>query len=450
MDLFLKALALAMGFVFVGNFLGKWLPLVRRFALPGAVLGGLLALVAGPQLLDAVSSLTDSEQGSQLYRSLRQFPGLFINVVFACLMLGRTFESPANIWRRARRQIVMGHIYAWGQYVVGFLLFFVLLAPFSELPSLVAPLIAIGFQGGHGTAAGLGPSFQAMDFAAGENLALAVATFGVVAGVVGGPFLANFLKNRRSEELPESAAQEAASEPDDARPPNWLRPNPLTGRLTVHLALIFLVIGCGRLLLAGLQSLEQTLRPAAETYLSDYLPLFSVVLLTGLALQYLLQATGMNRLFERQLFDQVSSFALDMVIVGALATLSLQDISAYGWELLVLCLGGLGWNLVVFLLIGPRIYPPPWFAYGLGDLGGGTATTASGLMLIDVADPQRKTEALAAYTDKQPFYEPLMGGGVVTALALPTVAFWGAGAALAMTATVLLGWLLLAWRLPQK
>ena len=34
-------------------------------------------------------------------------------------------------------------------------------------------------------------------------------------------------------------------------------------------------------------------------------------------------------------------------------------------------------------------------------------------------------------------------GGVVTALALPTVAFWGPGAALALTATVLLGWLLI-------
>jgi len=180
MDLFWETIALAVGFVFVGNFLGKWLPLVRRFALPGAVLGGLLALLSGPQLLDAVSSLADAEQSMQLYRSLRQFPGLFINVVFACLMLGRRFESLGNIWRRARPQIVMGHIYAWGQYVVGFLLFFLLLAPFSDLPALVAPLIAIGFQGGHGTAAGLGPNFQAMEFAAGENLALAAVRFASV------------------------------------------------------------------------------------------------------------------------------------------------------------------------------------------------------------------------------------------------------------------------------
>lgn len=66
-----------------------------------------------------------------------------------------------------------------------------------------------------------------------------------------------------------------------------------------------------------------------------------------------------------------------------------------------------------------------------------------------VADPQRQTDAMCAYTDKQSFYEPLMGG-VVTALALPTVVFWGAGVAFFLTATVLIGWLLLAWRLVQK
>jgi len=43
MDLFWETLALAVEYVFLGNFLGKWLPLVRGFALPGAVLGGLLA-----------------------------------------------------------------------------------------------------------------------------------------------------------------------------------------------------------------------------------------------------------------------------------------------------------------------------------------------------------------------------------------------------------------------
>lgn len=450
MDYFLKTLGVAVGLVFFGNLFGKWVPLIRRFALPGAVLGGLIGLLVGPQLLAIGSSVLGAEEEAQLYGSFRQFPGIFINVVFACLMLGRSFAPPGRIWRRARRQIVMGHIYAWGQYVVGFLLFFVLLAPFSDLPPLVAPLIAIGFQGGHGTSAGLSSNFAAMNFAAGENLALAVATFGVVTGVVGGPFLANLLRKRHADISTEAVEQSKSDTTTNKPPPDWLRPNPLTGRLTVHLALVFLVIGCGRLFLSGLQLLEQTLRPAAETYLSDYLPLFSVVLLTGLALQYLLQVTRMSRLFERKLFERISSFALDMVIVGALATLSLQDINTYGWELLVLCLGGLGWNLAVFLLIGPRIYPKPWFAYGLGDLGGGTATTASGLMLVDVADPQRQTDALIAYTDKQPFYEPLMGGGVVTALALPTVAFWGAGVAFFLTAMVLLGWLLLAWRLVQK
>lgn len=442
-------LSAAIGFVFAGNLVAKYIPPLNRFSLPGAVVGGLFALVMGPQVIEPGFWPLPDEAAAVLYGQLAEFPALFINVVFACLMLGRHIGAVGVIWKRAKPQIIMGHVFAWGQYVVGLTVSLVLLAPLFGLNALTGPLIAIGFQGGHGTAAGLGPKFEELGFAAGKDFALTVATFGVLVGVVLGPLLANML--RRHGLPPGKVSQEppsrSSAKQDQSDLPQRLQPNPLTGRLTVHLALVCLAIGSGWLALQGLQSIEHFLRPQGETYLTHFIPLFSVVLIAGMALQVFLQTTGLSAIFDRDLFEKISSFALDMVIVSALATLSLTLIREYWQAILLLCGAGFAWNIGVLLILGPRVYPKPWYAFGLGDFGGGTATTASGIMLIKTADPHEQTGALEAYADKQPFYEPIMGGGLVTAMALPTVAFLGPVAALGITASVLAVWLFFAWRL---
>lgn len=437
-------LAAAIGFVFVGNLVAKYIPLLNRFALPGAVVGGVLALVVDPANWPLPAERVDA-----LYGSLSEFPALFITVVFACLMLGRRIGRLGLIWRRAKPQIVMGHVFAWGQYVVGLGVVLLLLQPVFGVNPLAGTLIAIGFQGGHGTAAGLGSKFEELGFAGGEDFALTVATFGVLVGVVFGPVLANILRRRGAptEEDQEDWTGDAEEHPDEADLPQKLRPNPLTGRLTVHLGMVLVTIGFGWLLLEGLQGLEQWLRPGADTYLSQFIPLFSVVLIASLALQLILQGTGVSVLFDRDLFEKISAFALDMVIVCALASLSLTLIGEYWQAIAILCGAGITWNFGVLLILGPRVYRQPWYPFGMGDFGGGTATTASGIMLIKTADPESETGAMEAYADKQPFYEPAMGGGLVTALALPAVAFLGPLVVLGITGGVLAGWLVLACRL---
>ncbi len=448
MENILWALVVAILLVFAGNLLGKTLPLLDRFALPGAVIGGLIALLIGPQVLNYQGEGLPGELAlQQVYEQLAGFPGLFINIVFACLMLGRRFGSFSSIWSRARPQVVMGHIFAWGQYVMGIGVVLLVLNPLFDTHTLAGPVIAIGFQGGHGTAAGLGQSFAELGFADGEAFAMAVATVGIICGVILGPLLANYLKKKYPIEKQERTGP-AEQDNGESDIPQVLKPNPLTGRLTVHLGLVVIVVSLGWLLLNGGQWLEHSIRgEQAKHYISDFIPLFSVVLVCGMAVQASLQKLGWDVLFDRDLFEKISSFALDMVIFGALATLSLSVISSHWQALSIICLTGIGWNLCVLFFIGPKVYRKPWHAYGMGDLGGGTATTASGIMLIKVVDPKQNTDALNSYADKQPFYEPIMGGGLVTAMALPTVALLGPWVALGIAAGILLGWLGFAYRI---
>lgn len=440
------ALLAAVGLCLVAELLRMFLPGLRRIMLPGAVLGGALALGLGPQAAALFGSMGIE---AEAYAVLGGFPPVFINVVFAALMLGRPIDRLGVIWKRARPQIVMGHIYAWGQYVVGLFLVLVLLSPVFNVNPLAGPSIAIGFQGGHGTAAGLDNTFSNLGFAEGKTIAYALATFGIVIGTVLGPLLGNFhrkrarnLDGRNTGETADREIRGGENGDEAETESSHVGFSPLTGSLTVHLGIIGLIILIAWGLLEGVARLESTLRGGdSDALFTGYVPLFSVVLIMGFGVQILLQGLKLDRLINRSTVEAISAFALDMVVFGALATLNLKVMGDAWVAILVLCAGGFAWNLAVYFTLGPRIYPRPWFAFGLGDLGGGTATTASGLLLIRVADPKNRTMGRLAYTEKQPFYEPFMGGGLVTAFALPVVAALGPGSSLAITAAVLSMWL---------
>jgi ESS family glutamate:Na+ symporter len=452
--LIILSLLYAIALCLVGELLRIATPGLRHFLLPGAILGGLLAMVFGPQVMDLADWIG---LDSKFYQMLGEFPPLFINIVFAALMLGRPIHDFRQIWRRARPQIVMGHIYAWGQYVVGLGVILIVLTPLFDVNPLAGPAIAIGFQGGHGTAAGLESTFQQLGFADGKTIAYAVATFGIVGGTVGGPIIANLLRRRASGNTHAEADAPSGQKlgggdgkPDRKEDDQSIEFSPLTGSLTVHLGVVGLVILMAFGLLEGASLLESMARGEVENLYTQYIPLFSVVLITGLMVQLLLQFMGLEHLLKRGTLKLISAFGLDMVILGALASLDLGVMGENWITIAILCLAGFGWNLIVFFGLGPRIYSRPWYAYGLGDLGGGTATTATGLLLIRIADPGEESQARAAYTEKQPFYEPFMGGGLVTAFALPVVANVGPWMSLVIVGSILGVWLLYAIRMVRE
>jgi glutamate:Na+ symporter, ESS family len=89
-------------------------------------------------------------------------------------------------------QLALGVTIASGQYVVGLLLAVLVLVPLFGLDPMVGAPIEVGFEGGHGTAAGLGDTFEGLGFPEGQDLALGLATVGVVSGVVIGIALVNW------------------------------------------------------------------------------------------------------------------------------------------------------------------------------------------------------------------------------------------------------------------
>ena len=420
---------------------------LQRLYVPSSVVAGLLALLAGPEVLGRWwGARPDGLLGATVLEVWSAMPAVLINVVFAALFLGKQIPSPRRIWELAGPQVAFGQTLAWGQYVVGLTLALVVLVPLFGMNPLVGTLIEIGFEGGHGTSAGLRGTFEDVGFEEGADLALGLATIGLVAGVLIGTGLVAWAAHRGEIE-PEGA--DDAQGPDDRerlaeldeREPRSEGGGASIDPLSVHVGFVALAVAVGWVLQRALVVLEQATWGADDGLeLMTNIPLFPLAMLGGVAVQVVVDHSPRPDLIDRDLMNRISGFSLDVVIVTALATLSLQVIGDALVPFLLLAAAGIAWNVGAFLLLAPRMIPRDWFPRGSGDFGQSMGMTVTGLLLMRMADPHNRSGAFEAFGYKQLLFEPVVGGGLFTAASVPLVAAFGPGWILALCAVLTLGW----------
>ena len=222
---------------------------------------------------------------------------MLINVVFACLFLGVKLPKLSELWKRSGPQVVYGQIVAWGQYVVGLgLWIFLLKRAFKSLnlPDMFAGILPVGFEGGHGTAAGMGEVFRKFDWAEGQDIAMTSATFGIISAIVVGMILVNWAVRKgyavKHKELTEQIEDDSIVLVDPEQ-------RPVAGRLTVnsdvieafslHLVFVGLAIGVGMLIKGGLVLLESQSAYLSDKHFLSSFPLFPLCMVGGLAVQLL-------------------------------------------------------------------------------------------------------------------------------------------------------------------
>lgn len=426
--------------------------------IPSSIIAGVLVLLLGPQGLGRF--WRDGLFPSSLLEVWRGLPGLLISVVFAALFLGRPIPGIRTIWRRAGPQVVFGQTLAWGQYVVGITLALTVLTPVFGMSPLAGALIEIGFEGGHGTAAGMAQTFRDLDFPAGADLALGLATIGLVGGVICGTVLINWAVRRGHITL----QREGKWRWRDAKtPPNedsdqvgewqeyvWERAqeNRPTDPLSIHIGVIGLAVGIGWLLRTGLLWLEnRTWGGEDGLTLIAYVPLFPLAMLGGVFVQWVVDRTGQGHHIHRRLINRLSGAALDFTIVAALGTLSLTVLGEHWAPFLLLAAAGIAWNVFGVCLLAPRLIPTGWFERGVGDFGQSMGVTVTGLLLMRMADPTNESGALESFGYKQLLFEPIVGGGLFTAASMPLIAQLGAPAVLGLTGGITVFWLVFGFAL---
>lgn len=443
-------------FLIIGKVIRLRIKVLRNLFLPSSIIGGFIALFLGPDALGRITA-TFLEEGSLFYNGLlpefvldvwSTLPGMFINIVFAALFLGKTVPNVRKIWETAGPQIIMGQMVSWGQYVVGVLLSLLVLTPLFGMSPLAGALIEISFVGGHGTAAGLSGTFEALGFSEGADLALGLATIGILSGVVIGIILINIMHRKGKAKYVGGDAYFTDEKREQVGESHGFEMEPTIKEveaiepLAFHFSLIALAIVIGYVLQQGLIALEANTWGAwTDVTLFPYVPLFPLAMIGGMIIQLFFDKKDIHMYIDQNLISKIAGFALDVLLVSALATLSLDVIGSNLLPFLLLSLVAIGWNVFAFLYLGPRMIPDHWFERGLGDFGQATGMTATGLLLMKVADPKQQTPALEGFGYKQILFEPFVGGGLVTAASLPLIHQFGPVIFLVVSVVITIGFL---------
>jgi len=404
--------------------LGYWVRrkvrLLQRLYLPASVIAGLLGLLI-LQAVDVPAGVT---------AGWNKLPGLLINIVFACLFLGTALPPLAKVWKSSSRQLAYGQIVAWGQYAVGCAFVLLLLGPIFNLPDIFAGVMPVGFEGGHGTAGGMGPVFDELGFPEMKDFALASATGGIMGAIIVGMGLVNWAVRKGYVEKRTAPNVEI----EDLSGIIPVSNRPAAGRLTVksdvieslslHLVFVGAAILIGWLMKQGLLQLALLL-PGKGAQIFESFPLFPLCMLGGVIVQWLSDRLDKHEHMDHGLMLRIQNCALDFLVVAAIATIRL-DVVAKGWiPLVVLIVAGILWNVFCLTIVARRAFKDAWFERGIAEMGQSMGVTATGLLLLRVVDPDYETEAAEAFAAKQLLHEPFMGGGLWTGAAIPLLALWG-------------------------
>ena len=434
----------------LGYWLRRKLGLLQRLYLPASVIAGLLGLV-----LFQTAGALGHPVPAEVSAGWSKLPGLLINIVFACLFLGVALPKVSTVWESAGRQLAYGQIVAWGQYAVSGALVLLLLGPLFGLPDLFAGIMPVGFEGGHGTAGGMGPVFDELGFPEMKDFALAAATGGILGAIIVGMGLVNWAVRKgyvEQKARPEGETEDLSGIIPVARRPEAGKltvSSDVIESLTLHLVFVGCAILLGWLMKSGLQLAANGL-PGKGADIFKSFPLFPLCMLGGVIVQWLADRFDPHEHMNHALMLRIQNCALDFLVVAAIATIRL-DVVAQGWlPLVILIAAGIGWNVLCLTVFARRAFKDAWFERGIAEMGQSMGVTATGLLLLRVVDPDYKTEAAEAFAAKQLLHEPFMGGGLWTGAAIPLLALWGGGPILGIALGAMLIWALVLFVMNRK
>jgi len=421
----------------------RWSRPLRALFIPTAVIGGFLALGLGPEGIGRLAG-GNGIFSTETFAVWKALPGLLINVMCAALLLGERLPSLKTIWGISGSHVIVAGIMSAGQFAVAGILVLLLLEPVFGFSSKAGALIEMSFAGGHGTLAGLTPVL--VEYGAEELLevGLGLATIGMVTGIVIGTKLVNYAINSPSipvaRQTPTSPDEDLDIDhhlpgPDDAPMDEW------RGMTQVTAAAVFLGVSIA-VGIALLEAFRWTFSLVGSSFFHKF-PLFPFTIIGGVLVQLCAVRFHFEWAVNRRCVEGLGGIAMDAIVICAIGTLSLAALGAHLGPLIILAVASVGWSVFLAMVIGRRVFPRNWFEHSVAEFGESQGNIATGFVMVDMVYPARRTDVVRDYSYRQLLTRPIIGGGFVTALAVPLIHAWGLLAFTIVTATITLA--LTAW-----
>lgn len=358
-----------------------------KYRIQGSLIAGILGLL--------FFTVFDGWQTTNEYISWKDWPGITIALVFSALFLEvREEENEKGNFIDLYTQTSFVYIAIIGQMFIGVFTSFAFFGPVFGLPMAFSSVLENGFAGGHGTAVAMKQAYIDNNLPNGTEYALFSATIGILLGITGGIYLvesSGYKKKKISEEVEFITSFDIP-------------------KLFINLGII-----CGSVFLGLLSKNEvKTIFPTLPEF-----PLFVYALLFSVLVRNFFVLIGKKKIIDNAIISFLSNFFMEILIFTAIATMNLQVISEALLPMLLLFGMGFSWNMFCHFYIRKKLLPDDIsFELSILNFGMLNGTTAIGLMLLKMIDPELKSRAIKVYAESAPLTSPVIGGGALT-LSLP-------------------------------
>lgn len=304
-----QTLAIAILAIYLGEFLRKKIPAIKKYCIPAAVVGGTIF-----SIITCILYVTNVVAFSFDYSTMNTF---FYNVFFAASGCAASLAL----------------LKKGGKLV---LIFSVLAAVLAALQNALAlgvgtamgmnPLVALmagstPLTGGHGNAASFGPIAESMGGTGAVEVAVAAATFGLIAGcMIGGPMGRRLIRKNQLDKNYKGADGEALEEVSSVKA--------LVSSERAFKAAYILLLACG---------LGQTLFKVFKILLpSVNLPIHVMCMLGGIIARMILDGTkkGDEALYET--IDIIGEISLAIFVSLSIITMKLWQLAELALPLITI------------------------------------------------------------------------------------------------------------------
>ncbi len=373
-------------FLMVGFVCRSKIKLFQKMYLPAAVIGGVIGLLLGGEVLGRFSPF---------YLHFSEEVGTYANpllaIVFSSMFLGTKFDK--DTLRHSGATFFLNSATMSLQVTLGLLLTLLLLPGNDKLYKGFGLFPFLGFYGGHGVCASTAGVFGdagLFNTDLGTSAGNTFATIGLLYGIIVGIIIINVCikkglisKNAGLQNLSDEDRSGFLSEKNRYPAVVALTKNDSLNPVAFHVGIIGIVMCLAYWLLPYLQKIPYCGR------LNITIP----VLFVSVAVNFICNRTKLKACIDHKSLSSITGVALEYLIVTSVANTKLSVFTDFGLEILVLASVILAATTAFVLFFGRMWHKEHWVENALGTFGLSCGVVATGFLLIRIADPENTTGA---------------------------------------------------------
>ena len=371
-DMMIISLLLIGGFI-IRSFCS---PLQKLF-LPASIVGGILGLILGPQVLGWIV----------IPESFPQFNGVMMRVIMTCVVFGVTVNASRLL---EHMDYALANVFLYGsQMILGVLIAMSCVSIAPDMPKGWGILGTFAYFGSHGSAAAAASVLEQGGSAGAVDIGMVLATGGLIWSMVVGMAIVNygvrkgwatFVKDpeKQPDHFYRGILPEEERESIGSTTTTMVAVNPIVFQL--GLLMVCYAVGYGIFYL-----------------LIQYFPVLAKVnamlygMIGGLIVWPIMRKTGTDRYVDKKTLNQISGFCLEILILTAMASISLDIVAKYWLPLTLHIVISCALTTIFCVWYFKKIANPEWFEKCLMVIGTCPGSSPNGLALVRAVDPNSES-----------------------------------------------------------